>query len=281
VDAAHDTLDTSDALADAADGPFVTHATWVPARTPGMQVQADAELVLADSGLPCDTFNMVCRARLDDASAQARVRGAVAHFREARRPFSWWVGPADRPRALGALLEDAGLAPAERELAMAMELSALTADEPAPAALSIVRVRTPAALADFAAVMADNWTPPDPDVPRFYAEGAAALLAPECPQRLYVGHAEGTPVAAVEATIAGSLVGLFNVATRTAWRRRGFGSAMTVHALREARTEGVRTAVLQASADGAHVYARIGFSPFGEVTEYKPTWTAGGARCTT
>lgn len=126
----------TDAPADAPDAPFVTHATWVPARTPGMQVHADAGLVLAGSGLPCDTFNMICRARLDDASAPARVRDAVAHFREARRPFSWWVGPADRPRALGALLEDAGLARAERELAMAMELSARTDDEPAPAAPS-------------------------------------------------------------------------------------------------------------------------------------------------
>ena len=269
--------DARDVLADAADAPFVTHATWVPARTPGMQVHADAGLVLTDAGLPCDTFNLVCRARLDDDSAPARVREAVAHFREARRPFSWWVGPADRPRALGALLAEAGLAPAERELAMAMELSALPDDAPAPAALSIVRVRTPAALADFAAVMADNWAPPDPDVPRFYARGAAALLAPDCPQRLYVGYVAGAPVAAAEATVAGALVGLFNVATRAAWRQRGFGAAMTVHPLREARAEGVRSAVLQASADGAGVYARIGFTPFGEVTEYKPTWTAGGA----
>ena len=207
----------------------------------------------------------------------ARVRAAIAHFREARRPFSWWVGPADRPRALGALLEDAGLARAEGELAMSMELSALADAEPAPAELSIVRVRTEAALADFAAVTADNWTPPDPAVVRFYAEGAAALLAPACPQRLYVGYVGGTPVAAVEATVARALVGLFGVSTRAAWRRRGFGSAMTAHPLREARAEGVRTAVLQASADGAGVYARLGFSPFGEVTEYKPTWTPEGA----
>jgi hypothetical protein len=161
-----------DALADAADAPFVAHATWVPARTPGMQVRADAGLVLADSGLPCDTFNLVCRARLDDATVASRVRAAVAHFREAGRPFSWWVGPADRPRALGALLEEAGLVRADGELAMAMELSAPTGAEPAPAALSIVHVRTPEALADFAAVTADNWTPPDPEVPRFYAQGA-------------------------------------------------------------------------------------------------------------
>ncbi|MGZ8411592.1 MAG: hypothetical protein ACXWZS_05250 [Gemmatirosa sp.] len=90
-------------LADAADAPFVAHATWALARTPGMHVIDDAALVLADSGLACDTFNFVCRARLDGADAAARVRAAIAHFRDAGRPFSWWVGPADRPRGLGVL----------------------------------------------------------------------------------------------------------------------------------------------------------------------------------
>jgi ribosomal protein S18 acetylase RimI-like enzyme len=199
------------ALADAADAPLVAHATWVPARTPGMQVRADAGLVRADG-----------------------------------------------------------------ELAMAMELSALADAGPAPAAPSIVHVRTPEALADFASVTADDWTPPDPAVRRFYAHGAPALLAPACPQRLYVGYVEGALVAAVEATIAGPMAELFGVSTRSAWRRRGFGTAMTVHGLRATRADGVHTAVLQASADGAGVYARIGFMPFGEVTEYEPTWTVGG-----
>jgi GNAT superfamily N-acetyltransferase len=261
-------------LADAADAPFVAHAAWAAARTRGMRVLTDPALVLVDSGLACDTFNVVCRARLADEDAPARVRAAVAHFRDVRRPFSWWVGPADRPSSLGARLEDAGLVAAESELAMALGLSspadALDDGEPAPGGLTIARVRTPDALADFAAVCADNWTPPDPDVPRYFARAARALLAPDCPQRLYVGSVDGVPVATAEATLADGMVGLFNVATRAAWRRRGIGGAMTAHPLREARAEGVRTAVLQASADGAGVYARLGFAAFGTVTEYKP-----------
>jgi ribosomal protein S18 acetylase RimI-like enzyme len=260
-------------LADAADAPFVTHATWALARTPGMHVHDDGALVLADSGLACDTFNFVCRARLDDADAPARVRAALAHFRDAGRPFSWWVGPADRPGSLGARLEEAGLARAETEVAMAVDLAAVTADD-APAALRIVRARTAATLDDFAAVNADNWSPADPMVPRFYRLTAAALLAPDCPQRLYVGYVDDVPVATVEATLAGALVGLFNVSTREAWRRRGIGAAMTRHALHDARAAGARTGVLQASADGVGVYARIGFRPFGAVTEYKPAWDA-------
>jgi hypothetical protein len=37
-------------------------------------------LVLANSGLPCDTFNIVCRARLAGRRGIDRCRDAVAHF---------------------------------------------------------------------------------------------------------------------------------------------------------------------------------------------------------
>jgi hypothetical protein len=41
-----------------------------------------------------------------------------------------------------------------------------------------------------------------------------------------------------------------------------------------ARVNGARTGVLQASADGVGVSARIGCRPCGEVTEYEPRWSA-------
>src|SRR5262245_18927255 len=87
-----------------ADAVFVTHTTWALERTPGMSTRVRPELVLADSGLPCDTFNFVCRARLDAAGARAAALDAVSYFADVRRPFSWWVGPADQPGDLGAII---------------------------------------------------------------------------------------------------------------------------------------------------------------------------------
>lgn len=256
-------------LAEDADTNFVAHAGWIQGRVPGMRV-LDADLVVIDSGLPCDTFNLVCRVRLDRAIATERVRAAIDHFRNAGRPFSWWLGPADRPSDLGRLLEEAGLEEAETELAMAADLSSLGADVPSPEGLRIVRARSPREVADFAAVQAGNWNPPDPQVSRFYELAAAALLSEDSPLRLYVGYLASEPVAASEATLAGGVVGLYNVATRREFRRRSFGAALTTWPLREARAQGYRTAVLQAAADGVPLYERIGFRRFGDITEYKP-----------
>jgi len=262
------TLDTT--IADRADANFVVHATWVVERTAGMARPPLPDLVVADSGLPCDTFNFVCRARLDAARAPAAAAEAVAYFAERRRPFSWWVGPADRPNGLGAVLEAVGLEAAEGELAMALPLAERPEDPGAVRGLEVRRVRTPEELETFATLSAANWTPPDPHVLAFYRLAAAALLATGSPQWLYLGYVEGAPVATAEATVAGGTAGLYNIATRPAYRGRGIGSTMTWRPLYDARERGCDLAVLQAAPDGVSIYRRLGFSPFGDITEYKP-----------
>jgi ribosomal protein S18 acetylase RimI-like enzyme len=250
-------------LAEAADANFVVHASWAHQRIAGMRVSDELEVVLTDSGLDCDTFNIACRARLNADQAPQRIRAALAFFRQVERPFSWWVGPGDRPSNLGDLLVDAGLLRAETELAMAADLAALQ-PQPVPAGLEIRRIRTPAELEDFAQVIAG------PLEQRFYALAAAALLAHDSPQWFYVGYLDGRPVATAELTVGGGVAGLYNISTRETYRRRGIGMALTLQPLLDARDSGLCTGVLQAAAAGVGVYTRIGFRRFGDITEYKP-----------
>jgi ribosomal protein S18 acetylase RimI-like enzyme len=70
--------------------------------------------------------------------------------------------------------------------------------------------------------------------------------------------------------LGGGVVGLYNICTREDYRRRGIGTALTLQPLLEARARGLHIGVLQASAAGAGVYTRIGFTSFGTITEYKP-----------
>jgi ribosomal protein S18 acetylase RimI-like enzyme len=131
-------------------------------------------------------------------------------------------------------------------------------------------VETGAELSDFARINAANWSPPDRDVVRFYELAAPILLAPGSPIRLYVGYAGGEAVAASELTVGGGVAGLYGISTLASHRRRGFGTALTLRPLLDARAEGLALAVLQASDAGAGVYRRIGFEEFGGITEYKP-----------
>ena len=60
--------------------------------------------------------------------------------------------------------------------------------------------------------------------------------------------------------MAGGLAGIYAVATLPEARRRGVGTAMTLHAMAEGRRRGASMAVLQATDFGRPVYERIGFS---------------------
>ena len=126
-------------VAAAADENLAAHFTWVQRQTAGMRSVLEDDLVRTECGMDCDTFNAVCRARLAPAGAARRIGEAIAWF--SGRPFSWWVGPSDAPEDLGLRLEDAGLAAAETELAMAARLSALRAADEKPDGLEIRRVR--------------------------------------------------------------------------------------------------------------------------------------------
>src|SRR5574341_237013 len=191
----------------AAEANMVLHTSWVQQRAAGMYVRTDDQLIIIDSGLPCDTFNFVCRARLTKAALRERIAEVVNYFNAAQRPFSWWVGPAVLPGDLGQALLEAGFQAAESELAMAAHLNALHTTALSPQGLRIERVRTARQILEFAEINAANWTPPDKNVIQFYDRAAPFLLASDCPIRLYLGYLDEKAVATAEMTIGGGEIG--------------------------------------------------------------------------
>ena len=146
--------------------------SFVQRSVPGMTVLDPEDLLLVDSGLPSDTFNKIGRARLSESDADRRIAEAITHFRRVRRPFACWVGPGSRPFDLEDRLWRHGLVSAESALGMAMELRDLPHKQDAPGDLVIRRVQSLGDIANFSAVFAAIWEPPDPAALAFYAQAA-------------------------------------------------------------------------------------------------------------
>lgn len=135
------------------------HACHLHRSMTGATVTETADLLIADSGLDDDTFNIVATARFTAATAPARISETARALGRTGRPFSWWVGPTSTPTDLTAQLAAAGLPVSECETAMWTELDG-TLPQPAAPRLDIQPVATPRQLTDYAAVLAANWDPP-------------------------------------------------------------------------------------------------------------------------
>jgi hypothetical protein len=76
---------------------------------------------------------------------------------------------------------------------------------------------------------------------------------------VYVGYAEGAPVASGLGWRSGRAIGVYAIATVPAARRLGYGAAMTSRVVMDGLAAGCDLAVLQASVVGRPIYERLGF----------------------
>jgi ribosomal protein S18 acetylase RimI-like enzyme len=86
----------------------------------------------------------------------------------------------------------------------------------------------------------------------------------------YVGYVEDEPVATTQLVAKDGVAGLYYVGTLETHRGRGYGDAITRHAIIEGARLGCDIATLQASPSGYPVYKKIGFEDVGYYLSYLP-----------
>jgi hypothetical protein len=77
--------------------------------------------------------------------------------------------------------------------------------------------------------------------------------------RCYLGEVGNQPVTTGLGVTLGTFVGIFNIATPAAHRRRGYGAAVTARAVSDGLAAGATWAWLQSSEPGYPIYKRLGF----------------------
>jgi GNAT superfamily N-acetyltransferase len=211
-------------------------------------------------GSPIAYHNAVVRAELGDEEADREIEGFIGRLRALGVAGSWHVGPSMRPGDLCRRLEAHGFGGCEEaaEPAMAASLERLP-EAVAPAGFVVERVRGAEQLAGFRGVLASGFGEGEPEANWVCETYARIGLGDETNWRHYLGSIDGEAVSTASVFHAAEVAGIYFVCTRPERRRLGLGAATTLAAMRGARDEGYRQAVLTSSAMGYRVYEQLGF----------------------
>jgi GNAT superfamily N-acetyltransferase len=249
------------------------------ASAPWGEIRSDDGISIGISRIPDSDFNGVYRTQLDpglpDAAVNARITDAVAYLRSRAVPFGWWVMPTDHPGDLRARLVAQGFTSEGERPAMAVDLERLGTPPLTPADVAIEEVADADGLREHTRMTALGFDLPSELETAFRELVLALPYGPGTPMRYFLAREHGQPVGTSLLILSGGAAGVFNVITAPVARGRGVGAAVTDVALRTAREEGQRIAVLESSRLGYNVYRRLGFAEYCRVGHF--AWAASPA----
>jgi GNAT superfamily N-acetyltransferase len=235
---------------------WIAYVTGVVSCASRVKVTRAGGVVTVLTGLPMDWFNQVLIER--EEATPAGILAGVAQARELGDHFVVRLREAIDDRFIPTLIQ-AGLAPGGEEtstpgmVAFPIDHDAIAGH--ASPELEIRRVTDGAGIDAHRRVVTAGFGS-DPAV----ALGTACpdlLDRPECV--VYVGYADGDPVASGLGWRTGRTIGVYSIATIASARRRGYGAAMTAQVVADGVVAGCDVAALQASEMGRPIYERLGF----------------------
>jgi GNAT superfamily N-acetyltransferase len=255
------------AIADGLEACFLLLAT-----APGGKSRTTDGITVAITGLPFFIFNGVFRTRLDSRlpspEIDRRIAEVVTDLRSRGVPFGWWMMPDDSPPDLRARLVASDFAPAGEQPGMAIALDQLGPAPQTPKDVTVAEVTDEEGIAAHMRLVASgSGLPPEFEL-AFLALLQRLPFGPGKPTRLFLAREQGEPVGTSVLVLSGGAAGIFSVATAPQARGRGVGTLVTDVALRAAREEGHRIAILESSQMGYNVYRRLGFEEYCQIGHY-------------
>lgn len=224
----------------------------------GGEMRDEPDMLWYVTGMPIAFLNGVARSNLALETLDDRITWAIERARTLSISFNWHIGPSTRPIGLADHLARHGLIDAGETPAMGVELALLPEMPALPAGVTIEQVRDHDTLGQWGYMSAVGSGLPESVALGFQEITARDRLDDDSP-KYYLARLDGEPVATSAMTLVAGVAGLYAVGTMEHARGRGLGAAMTLLPLLAARDLGYRIGILQASAMGYPIYARLGF----------------------
>jgi GNAT superfamily N-acetyltransferase len=225
---------------------------------PGGDVSQIGNLLLAVTSAPQEWWNIAFVMRPLE-SAERSLRAVTAAFDARKQPFIIRIREGLDPAAETAA-EALGFE--YTDTMPGMVFTPITSAPAPPEGLRIRQVADEAGRLDFARIASEGFEMEFEEVSRLMPSD---LMQHERWES-YVGYDAGQPACCSAVAITDGTAGITFVATLEPFRRRGYGEAITWHAVQRGVERGCTAAALQASRLGYPIYERMGFR---HITGYK------------
>jgi len=221
--------------------------------SPNVELSIGRYLTWLMTGLPDHFMNLVVCTQLPSEGADELIESALAHFRSMNiRKLSWLTHECVPSAAIYKTLLAHGLT-FRKSFAteMAVDLSLLLEGLPALPSLRIVPVEDECLLRQWIHVASIGFRISEKFEKVWYDFFVDVIRNPQF--RTYLALLDGKPVGTSQLFLSEGVAGIYNVTCVPEARGQGVGSAVTMAPLVEARREGYRICVLQASKQGYNV----------------------------
>lgn len=245
---------------------FLEHASKVPDLTEGMTLYKLPHLTYVDSGLSCDTFNIMYIHHSE--LTEEELSEALEYYKSRELDYCIWTNEENLSPNVKDLFRRNAITVQASEAGMALDLSAYQFVEDVRH-LNIRLVKDNEALATYANVIAENWTPKDQHVIKYYESTSQQYLNQGTGIQLFIYYLKEQPVSCVELFPTDhETVGFYGFATLEAFRGMGIGTTFLTFALNIAKDLGYKNAILQGTEDGLNIYKKFGFREYTTYYEF-------------
>lgn len=249
------------------DHNFNLHARKIAEQTKGMKVITLENLCYVDSGLLCDTFNII-HIFNGRHFPEKELMEAVNHFRNKYSPFCIWINKENLTPPVKKTLAELSLIKQNEEIGMSLDLDSFyPIDNQGHEHITTVNSKN--MLLEYAQVIAENWTPIDENILKYYERTADKYLNKENNIYLLIYYYKNKAAATVELFPTDKeTLGLYGFSTLEKYRGMGIGSSLFTFALNKVKKMGFKKVILQASEDGFRIYKKYGFENYTVYYEY-------------
>ncbi|MFQ5976762.1 MAG: GNAT family N-acetyltransferase [Candidatus Heimdallarchaeota archaeon] len=235
----------------------------LPLNNPNYVIDDFGDMVRVTTGLPHPIVNWITSVRFNDQNAERRIAENMQFYHEKKLPMMWGITPSSTPSNILTLLENAGLQiPKEGSPGMAYDLRDLTDDHweeaLARAKVQVTEVESESSLKLWGEVFQEGYGISETITEKFLIlfELLSSVLVN------YLATLNEKPVAIASVAYHGGVAGIFNVATKPAFRGKGIGTTVTLAPLMAAKKKGYEIAWLESSEMAEKLYKRIGFGEY-------------------